>query len=249
MRLKGKVAIVTGAAAGIGKQYARRLVEEGARVVLSDVVDGEAGTADITRGGQAVFFRADVAKHDSVQQMVTETVTRFGAPDILVNNAAVFASLVPKGFQEIPEDEWDRVMAVNVKGVWNCARAVAPHMIHRGGGRIINIASPLFHKGTPALMHYVASKGAVIGITRALARELGGHGVCVNAIAPGLTLSDTVLANAALQYQREAVMASRAIKRDQTPGDLEGTLVFLSSNDSSFMTGQTLIVDGGSALI
>jgi NAD(P)-dependent dehydrogenase (short-subunit alcohol dehydrogenase family) len=249
MRLKDKVAVITGGAAGIGRHYCARLVEEGACVVIGDIVDGQDFANQLSSAGRALFRFVDVSNFDSVQSLVSTAVERFGGVDILVNNAAVFASLTPRPFEEISESEWDRVMAVNVKGVWNGARAVRAQMQAQGAGRVINITSPLFHKGTPGLMHYVASKGAVIGITRSLAREMGAYGVCVNAIAPGLTLSDTLLANPAIQYQREAVMSSRALKRDQMPKDLEGTLVFLASEESGFMTGQTLIVDGGSALI
>ena len=249
MRLSSKVAVVTGGAAGIGRQFARRLLEEGAKVTIADVVDGTAALAELNQIGAVHFSKTDVSEFNSVSKMVSETIAKFGSLDILVNNAAVFASLTPKNFHDITETEWDQVMAVNVKGVWNCARAVRQQMISQNAGRIINMTSPMFHKGTPGLMHYVASKAAVIGITRSLARELGKYSICVNAIAPGLTLSDTVIANEALQYQRNAVMASRALKRDQTPQDLEGALLFLCSEDSRFMTGQTIIVDGGSALI
>jgi NAD(P)-dependent dehydrogenase (short-subunit alcohol dehydrogenase family) len=138
-------------------------------------------------------------------------------------------------------------MAVNVKGIWNCVRAVVPVMRAHGGGRIINVASAIAHKGTAGLLHYVTSKGAVITMTRALARELGPDGIGVNAVAPGLSMSDTVLANPDIAaFQREAVLASRSLKRDAVAGDLEGTVVFLASDDSAFMTGQTLVVDGGS---
>jgi NAD(P)-dependent dehydrogenase (short-subunit alcohol dehydrogenase family) len=170
--------------------------------------------------------------------------------DVLVNNAAVFATLKPRPFEAIPESEWDRVMAVNVRGIWNGVRAVAPLMRAQGGGRIVNVASAIAHKGTAGLLHYVTSKGAVITMTRALARELGPDRIAVNAIAPGLTLSETVLANPDIAaFQREAVLASRALKRDEVAGDLEGTVVFLASEDSAFMTGQTLVVDGGSVFV
>jgi len=246
MRLDGKVAVITGGAAGIGFAYARRFLAEGARVVVADVVDpaAAAGKLDADR---ALGVKTDVSDAASVRAMVEATLARFGRLDVLVNNAAVFATLKPQPFEEIPEAEWDRVMAVNVRGVWNCARAVAPVMRAAGGGRIINIASAIVAKGTVMLMHYVTSKGAVVAMTRALARELGPDRITVNAIAPGLILSDTVQANPDItSFQLAGIMQVRSLKREAFPDDVEGTAVFLASDDSAFMTGQTLIVDGGS---
>ena len=246
-RLDGKVAIVTGGAAGLGFAYARRLVAEGARVVLGDVADTAGALARLEAPKATHAIRADVAVFADCQRLVEETRQRFGRVDVLVNNAAVFATLKPTPLEAIPESEWDRVMAVNVKGIWNCVRAVVPVMRTQGGGRIVNVASAIAHKGTAGLLHYVTSKGAVITMTRALARELGPDRIAVNAVAPGLTMSETVLANPDIAaFQREAVLASRSIKREAVPEDLEGTVVFLASDDSAFMTGQTLVVDGGS---
>jgi NAD(P)-dependent dehydrogenase (short-subunit alcohol dehydrogenase family) len=246
-RLEGAVAIVTGGAAGLGLAYARRFVAEGARVVMADVVDGAGALQRLAAPAATHAVGADVAVFADCERMVDETRRRFGRVDVLVNNAAVFATLKPTPFEAIAEAEWDRVMAVNVKGIWNCARAAAPLMRAQGGGRIVNVASAIAHKGTAGLLHYVTSKGAVIAMTRALARELGPDGITVNAVAPGLVMSETVLANPDISaFQREAVLASRALKREAVAEDVEGTVVFLASADSAFMTGQTLIVDGGS---
>jgi len=246
-RLDGKVVIVTGGAAGLGLAYARRFVAEGARVVIADVAD----TADALKRLDAPEvthgLRADVARFEDCRRMVDDARARFGRVDVLVNNAAVFATLKPTPMEAIAEADWDRVMAVNVKGIWNGVRAVAPVMRAQGGGRIVNVASAIAHKGTAGLLHYVTSKGAVITMTRALARELGPDRITVNAVAPGLIMSDTVLANPDISsFQRDAVLASRALKREAVAEDVEGTVVFLASDDSAFMTGQTLVVDGGS---
>ena len=247
MRLDGKVAVITGGAAGIGFAYARRFLAEGARVVVADIADPGAAVDKLDRAGRALGVRTDVSDATSVHAMVEAAQARFGRIDILVNNVAVFATLTPQRFDEIPEAEWDRVMAVNVKGVWNCARAVVPAMRAQGGGRIVNVASAIVAKGTALLMHYVTSKGAVVAMTRALARELGPDRITVNAVAPGLILSDSVQANPDITaFQEAAVTQARSLKRDAFPDDVEGTVVFLASDDSAFMSGQTLIVDGGS---
>ena len=247
MRLPGKVAVITGGAAGIGFAYAKRFIAEGARVVVADIADPAAAVDKLEAAGRALGVRTDVSDAASVRAMVEAALARFGRIDVLVNNAAIFAILKPQPFEEIPEAEWDRVMAVNVKGVWNCARAVVPAMRAQGGGRIVNVASAIVAKGTAMLMHYVTSKGAVVAMTRALARELGPDRITVNAVAPGLILSDTVQANPDITaFQAAAVMQARSLRRDAFPDDVEGTVVFLASDDSAFMSGQTLIVDGGS---
>jgi NAD(P)-dependent dehydrogenase (short-subunit alcohol dehydrogenase family) len=250
VRLKDAVAIVTGGAQGLGRVFARRLLQEGAHVVIADVVDPTETARELAAHGEIHGVRTDVASAAATVALADETVRRFGRIDVLVNNAALFATLRPQPFDAIPEAEWDRVMAVNVKGIWNCVKAVSPSMKARRAGRIVNVASAIAPKGTPHFLHYVTSKGAVITMTRALARELGEWGVGVNALAPGLTFSDSVLRNPDVaSFQAEAVLRSRALKRTETPQDLEGAVVFLASADSAFMTGQTLVVDGGSIFL
>jgi NAD(P)-dependent dehydrogenase (short-subunit alcohol dehydrogenase family) len=185
----------------------------------------------------------------SVAELLAATMERFGRIDGLVNNAAVFATLNKKPFTEIDEAEWDKVMAVNVRGPFLCAKAVAPIMVAQKSGKIVNIASGTVFKGVPGLLHYVASKGAVVAMTRCLARELGSANVGVNAIAPGLTLSEGLVANESWQAEgSQATVATRAFRRDQMPADLVGALLFLCSSDSDFVTGQTLVVDGGAVM-
>jgi NAD(P)-dependent dehydrogenase (short-subunit alcohol dehydrogenase family) len=247
-RVKDRIAIVTGAAQGIGAIYAKALAAEGAAVVVSDILDGTSVVAAIeAAGGRALYVKADVSDEASVQALVDRTVETFGRIDILVSNAAVYASLRMKPFTEIDVAEWDKVMAVNVRGAFLCARSVVPVMKANGYGRIVNIASGTVFKGTPNFLHYVTSKGAIVAMTRALARELGEHGICVNTLAPGLVLSEQVLANKEMRVALTApVLASRAIKRDQHSEDLIGPLLFLTSDDCAFMTGQAMVVDGGS---
>lgn len=246
-RLDGAVAIVTGAAQGIGAAYARGLAAEGASVAVADVIDPAPVADDINnRQGKALGITADVTDRASVAAMVARTLDAFGKIDILVNNAALFGHLRHTRFENIAEDEWDAVMRVNVKGVWECARAVMPAMRRNGYGKIINIASTTALKGTPMLLHYVASKGAVIAISRAMAREVGDDNICVNTVAPGLTMTENVLENGLWPDEWiERNVASRALKRRQMPDDLVGVVVFLASPESDFITGQVIAIDGG----
>jgi NAD(P)-dependent dehydrogenase (short-subunit alcohol dehydrogenase family) len=250
MRLKDKVAIVTGATRGLGRAYALRLAKEGAKVVVADILDGKETVDAITAiGGEALYVKTDVTSEESTQSLARKVVERFGRIDILVNNAALFADLVKKPFWEIPASEWDKVMAVNLKGPFLCAKAVYPQMKKQGKGKIINVASGTFYKGLPLFLHYVVSKGGNVAITRSMAREVGDAGINVNCIAPGYTETEVLKENP--QDPPDVIkMASvaRCIKRPETPDDLTGTIVFLSSDDSDFITGQTIIVDGGSAL-
>lgn len=248
-RLDERAAIVTGAGRGIGAEYAKALAAEGARVMVTDIVD-TGNTVNIVKqaGGEAIGKRCDVTRPEDVKAMVDETVRAFGKLDIMVTNAALFADLDQKPFLEIDEAEWDRVMQVNTRGVFTCVKAAVPEMKKNGYGKIVNIASGTVFKGTPMLLHYVSSKGAMVAFTRALAREVGNDGITVNCIAPGLTMSEKVLGAAQWDAIKDGNTASRAIKREEVPEDLLGTVVFFSSSDSDFITGQTLVVDGGSAM-
>jgi len=245
MRLKDKVVVVTGGGQGIGRAYALGLAAEGARVVVADIVDAAPTVKEIeARGGQALGVACDVSREDDTQDLATKALDRFGRIDVLVNNAAIYGTLRRRPFMEIPVEEWDRVMAVNLRGLFLCARAVFPSMKAQGKGKIINIASSTFFKGVPNYVHYTTSKGGVVGFTRSLARELGDFGIRVNAIAPGFTLSGENEKNISAE-QKEANVRMRMLKRAQVPEDLVGTVVFLASDESDFITGQTIAVDGG----
>jgi len=247
-RLTGRVAIVTGAAQGIGATYARALAAEGAKLGLCDIRAPDATIATIRdAGGEAIGVACDVTDHVAVARLVRATDEAFGGVHILVNNAALFAALELKPFEQITTEEWDRVMAVNVRGSFECAKAVLPVMCRQGYGKIINIASGTVFKGAPMMLHYVASKGAIVAMTRSIAREVGDAGIRCNCLAPGLTMSTSVQANADWAGAIVANnIASRCLKREATPEDLTGALIFLAAADSDFMTGQTIVVDGGS---
>jgi NAD(P)-dependent dehydrogenase (short-subunit alcohol dehydrogenase family) len=249
-RLEGKTAIVTGGARGIGRHYSQALVAEGARVMIADIADGKELAAEIAgrHGADAVAsVKFDVSDEKAVKSLVAQTIERFGQIDVLVNNAALYSKLTPRKFTEWDVDTWDRVMAINVRGSYLMVRHVAPHMMDRRSGKIINIASGAPYKGVPRMLPYVSSKGAIIAFTRALSRELGEYGIAVNSLSPGYILSETGLENSAhVEDERIPVRNSRAFKRDAYPEDLLGALVFLASSDSDFVTGQSLVVDGGS---
>ncbi len=248
--LNGRVAIVTGAAQGIGAEFALGLAREGARIVIADRDSGAKTVAAIVAaGGQAIDVPTDVSSEAATQAMVAKTVAAFGRVDILVNNAAIFTAVERKPFTEISVAEWDLVQAVNVKGMWLCCKAAVPEMRKNKYGKIINISSGRFFKGIPFFLHYDASKGAAIGITRSLAREVGGDNICVNAIAPGSTMSENVKKRTNwIGSSPDDSLAGRALKRLQDPKDLMGACLFLASPSSDFMTGQTIVVDGGQSM-
>ena len=245
-RLEGKVAVITGAAQGIGAAYAKGLASEGARVVVCDLADCSAVVDDITSaGGEALGVTADVTDDESLQNLVNEVEAHFGPIEILINNAAIFASIQFKPFTQLSNEEWDAVMRVNARGPFQATKAVLPSMQKNGRGKVINISSGTFLRGAPMFCHYVASKGAVVGQTRALARELGSSNVYVNCIMVGLTESEGVAANQQYDMARSSTHAARIIQRDMVPEDLLGTIYYLASEDSDFISGQCVNVDGG----
>jgi NAD(P)-dependent dehydrogenase (short-subunit alcohol dehydrogenase family) len=247
-RLNGRAIIVTGAAQGIGATYAKGLAAEGAMLTICDLHEPTAVAAEIrTSGGTVVSLAADVTSPAAVAAMVEATIGAYGGVHGLVNNAAMFGSLKQQHFTEIASDEWDKVMAVNTRGVFECVKACVPQMRKQQYGKVVNIASGTLFKGTPNLLHYVASKGAVVAMTRVMARELGADNIMVNCIAPGLTVSDAVRETYSAQ-EIAANKATRALKREEEPDDLIGALVFFCSGESDFVTGQTLLVDGGSVM-
>ena len=245
-RLDGKTALITGAGRGIGAVMAKRMAQEGANVVVTDVLDTKTTVeAIIAAGGSAIGMSVDVTSDENLAAVVETTEKTFGSLDILVNNASIFAALQPKPFMQIDNDEFDKVMTVNARGVHQATKAVVPAMLRAGGGKIVNIASGTFYYGPPGLSHYTASKGAVIALTRCYGRELGDKNIQVNAIAPGLTESEALQGNAGFDPARAPTVQSRSIKREMLPEDLLGSLMYLITTDSDFVTGQTLNVDGG----
>jgi NAD(P)-dependent dehydrogenase (short-subunit alcohol dehydrogenase family) len=243
VKLEGKVALVTGAAQGIGHAIATGLAAEGARIVVADLARADEAAAGFPDG---VGLTVDVSSEEDVARMAEEAVERCGRIDILVNNAGLYASLAMRPFDQIPLEEWRRVMDVNVASMFLACRAVVPGMRERGGGKIVNISSGTPFRGVPFLLHYVTSKGAIVAFTRALAKELGKDGILVNCVAPGFTMSAGVEAHPeVVEKLRDVSVAARTIQRDQVPEDVVGATVFLCGPDSDFVTGQTIVIDGG----
>ena len=252
MDISEKVIIITGAARGLGQTYARRFAELGAHIVVCDLRSCDE-TVSICRDldVDAIGFETDVTDAASTKALADHAVEQFGGIDVLINNAALFGSLGFAPFDKLDEDEWDATMRVNVKGIWNCCRAVVPHMRHAGGGSIINISSLAAIYGMPNGLHYTTSKAAVIGLTRGLAREVGRFNIRVNAVAPNVV--DTEAAGEFFGDKKdklmEATTSQMALRKPVEADDLFGTMLFLASDQSSHTTGQTIMVDGGTVFL
>lgn len=245
--LADRVVIITGAGQGIGRAYAHAFAAAGAIPVIAELnaAAGERVAAEITAGGRtASAIATDISREESVNALVAQTLERFGRIDALINNASIFSTIKMRPFTEIPLAEWEQVMQVNITGTFLMTRAVVPHMKARNWGRIVNISSAAVTMGRPNYLHYTTSKAAVIGMTRSLAKELGAFGITVNAVLPGAT--DTEVERETVTAQQKAAMiAMRAVPREETPDDLVGAVLFLASEASAFITGQSLTVDGG----
>jgi len=243
-RLENKVAIVTGGSRGLGKAYCLRMAEEGAKVVVADILDREAEetVSEIkAKGGKAIAVKADVTSEADTRRMADETVKKFGRIDILVNNAGYYYGMSRKPFNEISSEEWDKMMLVSAKGTWLCTKAVFPQMKKQGKGKIINVSSEAVFAPTKGLIHYTAAKTAVIGITRVLAGELGQYGICANVIAPGVI--DTPATRSYIDMEKIDA-SSVPMGRFGLPEDVVGAVIFFASDDSDFISGQTLLIDG-----
>jgi 3-oxoacyl-[acyl-carrier protein] reductase len=242
---QSRVAIVTGAAKGLGRAYALALARDGCRVVAADVLDAAPVAEEIeAAGGEALALRVDVSDEAATDELARATLERFGRVDVLVNNAAIFTAIVKKPFDELTVEEWDRMFAVNVRGAWLCCKSVAPAMKAQRGGKIVNVSSMTVPGGVPLFLHYVASKAAIVGLTRALARELGDWNVCVNTLSPDYVPWDE--AYAGRQPEMAGLVASqRCFRRDMEPDDLVGALLWLTGPGSDFVTGQNVWVNGG----
>lgn len=249
MQLKGKVVIITGAARGLGRAYAEAMALEGASILACDINDCSDTVAAITAaGGRAVATITDIANMASCQAMADLAVAEFGRVDVLVNNAALYAGLKGARFENLDEAQWDAVMNINVKGLWQCCKAVVNHLRAAGGGSIINVSSLAAVYGLPYGMDYTASKAAVIGMTRTMARELGADNIRVNAIAPSAVMTEGTAEffGTKLEKAKTVIAAGQVIQRNLQTSDLTGTVIYLASDNSAFVTGQTHMVDGGS---
>ncbi|MBW2622410.1 MAG: 3-oxoacyl-ACP reductase FabG [Deltaproteobacteria bacterium] len=247
MKLKDKVCIVTGAGQAIGKYYARRLAEEGAKIVVAEfnAETGKAVVDEMTeKGHDTLFIQTDVSDEKSAQAMADETVEKYGRINILINNASVFATLGFKPFDQIPIEEWDRVMAVNLRGMWLCCKAVVPYMKDQKKGKIINTSSSAWDMGRPLYLHYVTSKAGVVGFTRGLAREVGDWNINVNCVSYAGVITEIERESYTPEAQ-EWVMSQQCIKKPGIPEELVGTIIFLASEDSDFLSGQNIHPNGG----
>ncbi len=248
MQLKDKVAIVTGGAQGMGKAFALRFAKEGAKVAICDILDCEPAMREIkTMGGEVLALKADVTSEEDTVEMAKRAAQHFDRIDILVNNAAIFGGIEMRLFDQIPAKEWDKIIAVNLKGIFLCCKAVFPYMKKQGKGKIINVASGVAFSGLPLFLHYTTSKGGVVSLTRGLARELGEFNINVNAVAPGMVWTPAAQKMVTEELAKE-VTAKQAIHRIVQPEDVAGAVLFFASEDSNMVTGQTLLVNGGEVL-
>lgn len=249
MKLKDKVAIITGAGQGLGREYAHRFCKEGAKVVIAEIDMEKARNVEkdlVGEGGEAMAVKVDVSREEDTARMAEKTLERFGKIDILINNASIYYGLENKPLESITVEEWDRSFDVNLKGTWLCIKSVLPHMKKNGKGKIINISSGTWLMGVPMLLHYTTTKAGILGLTRCAAREVGPSGINVNAITPGFVLTE---ASKTLKGMHpgaiEMVAQQTALGRNEEPQDVVGTAVFLASEDADFITGQNIVVDGG----
>ncbi|MEK9917393.1 MAG: 3-oxoacyl-ACP reductase family protein [Betaproteobacteria bacterium] len=242
--LEGKTIIVTGGATGIGQAFALTSAAHGAKVMVADMNPADE-TLDLIRsnGGEAEYVKTDVSDEASAKAMAKATQDWSGRVDGLINNAAYFREVKLTPFEEISSEIWDRIFDVNVKGIWQCCKGVMPAMRESGGGSIINISSVVAVAGQPGYLHYVATKGAVLSMTKGLAKECGKDNVRVNTIAPGFVITDATK-DRPIEWQ-QSFLKARAISREERPTDLAGTAVYLMSELSAFVSGQTIVVDGG----
>jgi len=249
MRLRDKVAIITGAGRGIGRAFALGFAQEGAKVILAEILieNADRVAEEIrTKGGTAIALYTDITNEEDVFKMVEETVAKYGTVDILINNAALYYGIGWRPWDSWEKTEWDKILSVNVTGSWLCAKAVTPYMIKQKSGKIINISSTSFYMGFPAHLPYTCSKGAVIALTRSLAVALGRYNINVNCIAPGFTMSEASKEMPGMDTKKmERGVGQRCFRRVEQPEDLLGTAIFLASNESDFITGQSIVVDGG----
>lgn len=245
MRLKDKVAIITGSGRGLGKLYAERFAREGAKITVCDVIDcGETVKEIESIGGEVLSLRTDVTSEEDTAEMARKTAERFGRIDILVTNAAIYGGLSLKPFYEFTVDEWDKLMAVNLKGMWLSCKAAFPYMKAQGKGKIVTISSGVHFRGLPYFIHYTTSKGGVVAFTRAMAQELGQYHINVNSVAPGLILTKASTDMFSTESIKTDVDA-KALHMEQKPEHVAGAVLFLCTDDSDYITGQTILVDGG----
>lgn len=253
MRLENKVAIITGSARGMGRVFALRFAREGAKLTICDILDCGPVAKEIEAiGGEVLALKTDVTSEKDTAEMARKTVDRFGRIDILVNNAAIIGAIEVKDFvkpaEQIVAEDWDRILAVNVKGLFLCCKAVIPYMKKQGNGKIVNIASTVAFTGLPLFLHYSTSKGGVVTMTRGLATALGDFNINVNAVAPGLVMTEAMQAAFSEEYSKQIVETKQLIKKSLQPEDIAGAVVFLASDEADKITGQTLAVNAGEYL-